>query len=58
MKEKLRAWIEDLRIVDFVLWLFDIVDRMQSTFGLKFARACWRLLVCGDGVGFGQCTSK
>jgi hypothetical protein len=35
----LRAWIEDLRIVDFVLWLFDIVDRMQSTFGRGSTRA-------------------
>jgi hypothetical protein len=25
-----------------VLWLFDIVDRMQSTFGRKFERAWWR----------------
>ena len=57
-ERKLRARLEDLRIVDFVLWLFDIVDRMQSTFGRKFTRACWRLLVCGDEVGFGQCTSK
>ena len=57
-ERKLRARLEDLRIVDFVLWLFDIVDRMQSTFGRKFTRACRRLLVCGDEVGFGQCTSK
>jgi hypothetical protein len=28
------------------------VDRMQSTLGRKSARARWRLLLCGDGVGF------
>jgi hypothetical protein len=26
-------------VFDFVLWLFDIVDRMQSTFGREFTRA-------------------
>jgi len=29
-----------------VLWLFDIVDRMQSTLGRMFRRAWWRLLLC------------
>ena len=45
-EEKLRTWVEDLRIVAFVLWLFDIVDRMQSTLGRMFRRAWWRLLLC------------
>ena len=29
-----------------VRWLFDIVDRMQSTFGRKFTRARWLWLLC------------
>ena len=42
-----------------VLWLFDIVDRMQSTFGLEVhARVMAIVLLRGSGLGFGQCTSK
>ncbi len=33
------------RAFALVLWLFDIVDRMQSTFGRKFTRARWLWLL-------------
>jgi len=59
LRTQLMRQVSDICSLISVLWLFDIVDRMQSTLGRAFTRTWWRELLCvAMSAGCEQCTSK
>jgi hypothetical protein len=52
-----REWVWR-RAPSLVLWLFDIVDRMQSTFGLAVHARAMALLSCCVAVGSGSDSAR